>query len=284
MKASPRFLVAVLIWGTLALASAKASACVAGSTIPSVTICSPASTSTAPIHVTAAARASTNVSYMAVWLDGVKVFQNHSNSVDTFVSASAGSHRITVQAKDANGNTFAAKVYTTIGATTATTWSISGSISPASSGIAISLNGNKSASTTTSSSGTYSFTGLANGTYSVTPASVNYTFTPSSKSVTVNGASVGAIDFTANAVNSGHSVSLAWKSSTSPTVSGYKVYRANSSGGPYTVLNSAPTTSTVYSDLSVAAGVTYYYVVTAVESSGNESAYSNQTTANIPTP
>jgi TolB protein len=37
-----------------------------------------------------------------------------------------------------------------------------------------------------------------------------------------------------------------------------------------------------YTDSSVQNGTTYYYVTTAVDSSGNESTYSNEASANIP--
>jgi fibronectin type 3 domain-containing protein len=40
----------------------------------------------------------------------------------------------------------------------------------------------------------------------------------------------------------------------------------------------------IYTDSSVQAGSTYYYVITAVDSSGNESAFSNQAQAVVPTP
>ena len=65
---------------------------------------------------------------------------------------------------------------------------------------------------------------------------------------------------------------------------GYNVYRGTQSGGPYAVLNSAADASTTYTDSTVQAGQTYYYVVTAVDSSGNESVNSNQAQAVVPTP
>jgi hypothetical protein len=80
-----------------------------------------------------------------------------------------------------------------------------------------------------------------------------------------------------------HQVSLSWAASTS-TVSGYNVYRSTTSGSGYTKLNSSVNVSTAYTDNSVVAGSTYFYVTTAVDSSGNESSYSNQVQAVIPTP
>lgn len=68
------------------------------------------------------------------------------------------------------------------------------------------------------------------------------------------------------------------------TVVGYNVYRGTQSGGPYAVLNSAADAATTYTDSTVQAGQTYYYVVTAVDSSGNESVNSNQAQAVVPTP
>jgi hypothetical protein len=78
-----------------------------------------------------------------------------------------------------------------------------------------------------------------------------------------------------------YSVTLDWIASTS-TVIGYNVYRGTESGGPYTLLNSSLVTMTEYEDSSVQSGQTYYYVVTAVDSSDVESAYSNQVSSTIP--
>jgi hypothetical protein len=77
------------------------------------------------------------------------------------------------------------------------------------------------------------------------------------------------------------SVSLTWTASTS-LVSGYNVYRGTQSGGPYTLLNSSLDTDTTYTDATVQTGQSYYYVATAVNSSGAESAYSNQAEATVP--
>ena len=87
-----------------------------------------------------------------------------------------------------------------------------------------------------------------------------------------------------DAGTSPHSVSLTWAASTSPGVSGYNVYRGSGSGGPYTKVNSALITGTSYLDTTVQAGRTYYYVATALDSSSNESAYSNQAQAVVPSP
>jgi hypothetical protein len=78
-----------------------------------------------------------------------------------------------------------------------------------------------------------------------------------------------------------HSISLAWGASTSSVV-GYNVYSSSQFGGPYTKVNSSPSAALTYSDTNVVSGQSYYFVITAENSSGVESAYSNQATALIP--
>jgi hypothetical protein len=119
------------------------------------------------------------------------------------------------------------------------------------------------------------------------------TFTPSA-----TGNAAGSVSFTSNASNSPavesltgtgtpppqHSVNLSWTASGSQGVIGYNIYRGGTSGGPYSKINSVLDASTVYTDVTVADGQTYYYVTTAVNSSNEESGYSNQTQAVIPPP
>jgi Abnormal spindle-like microcephaly-assoc'd, ASPM-SPD-2-Hydin len=78
-----------------------------------------------------------------------------------------------------------------------------------------------------------------------------------------------------------HTVGLSWQESSS-SVSGYRVYRSTTSGSGFSPLTST-ISSLSYTDDTVSNGVTYYYVVTAVDSAGSESPYSNQVTAVIPT-
>ena len=70
-----------------------------------VTVCTPTNgaTVTSPFEVSAAATDSAAVSAMQIYLDGVKVFQVNANSFDTSVTASTGTHRLTVKAWDAVG-------------------------------------------------------------------------------------------------------------------------------------------------------------------------------------
>jgi Abnormal spindle-like microcephaly-assoc'd, ASPM-SPD-2-Hydin/Protein of unknown function (DUF1573) len=115
------------------------------------------------------------------------------------------------------------------------------------------------------------FSPTSTGSDSAT-VTVTSTATGSPTSIALSGTGVQAAT---------HSVALAWVASTS-TVSGYNVYRSTTSGSGYAKINSALVTGLTYSDTTVQSGTTYYYVVNAVDSSGNESADSNQVTAVIP--
>lgn len=128
--------------------------------------------------------------------------------------------------------------------------------------------------------------------------SFKVTFTPGS-----TGASSGSVTFVSNAANtptvekfSGtgaaaqssqtppadqHTVELNWDPSSSSVI-GYYTYRGTTSGGPYSKLNSSPSTNTAFSDDTVDSGKTYYYVVTSVDSEAVESSYSNQVVAIVP--
>jgi len=83
-----------------------------------------------------------------------------------------------------------------------------------------------------------------------------------------------------------HDVILSWTASTTSGVVGYNVYRGATSGGPYPMeLNSSPINGTTYTDETVQAGRTYYYVVTAVASGDvTQSAISNEVSATVPSP
>lgn len=77
-------------------------------------------------------------------------------------------------------------------------------------------------------------------------------------------------------------VELTWGPSPSPTVVGYNAYRSEQDGGPYARLNAALISDLTYDDETVEKGLTYYYVVRAVDDDGRESPNSNQATAAVP--
>lgn len=119
-------------------------------------------------------------------------------------------------------------------------------------------------------------------------AALNVTFAPAA-----SGAVAGSVTIASNASNSPNTISLSaagaashftvlsWAPSTTAVI-GYNVYRGTTSGGPYTKLTPSVISAMSYSDSGVQSGQTYYYVVTAVDSTNAESVYSNQVAAAIP--
>jgi len=144
---------------------------------------------------------------------------------------------------------------------------------------------------------------LAAGTgFSLSGAGTPATLTPTQSltfgvifSPTVAGNATGAVTVASNASGSpatialsgtgaqpsSHTVALSWQASTS-VVSGYNVYRSTTSGSGYVKINSSLLGGLAYTDSNLQSTTTYYYVTTAVDSSGNESTYSNQASAVIP--
>jgi hypothetical protein len=123
--------------------------------------------------------------------------------------------------------------------------------------------------------------------------SVQFTiqFTPNA-----SGTASGSAGFTSSAANSptveqltgtgvaqgSHSVALSWEPGSGSSPVGYNVYRASAYAGPFQMINTALDASTNYTDDTVVSGATYYYVTTAVNAEGQESAYSNEVQAVIP--
>jgi len=140
---------------------------------------------------------------------------------------------------------------------------------------------------TVSGSG-YSVSGVASNTTLTAGQSVTLTV---SLTPTSTGNATGSVTITSNASNSpttitltggSHLVDLSWTASTSVVV-GYNVYRGTTNSGPYTLkLNPSLVSGVTFTDTNVQSGQTYYYVVTAVDSNGVESVYSNQASATIP--
>jgi len=139
--------------------------------------------------------------------------------------------------------------------------------------------------------------------YSLSGASTPVTVSPSQSttfsvifSPATTGSLPGSVTVTSNATGSPatitlsgsgvqattHSVALSWTASASSGVAGYNVYRSTTSGTGYSKINGSLVTPVSYTDSTVASSATYYYVTTAVDGSGNESAFSNEAAAAIP--
>jgi fibronectin type 3 domain-containing protein len=87
-------------------------------------------------------------------------------------------------------------------------------------------------------------------------------------------------------VNQGpaYEVDLTWSqpSAGSNQIVGYYVFRAAANSAYFQQLNASLDDKTVYIDSNVQSGTTYYYMVVAVDTSGNWSMPSVLTTASVP--
>jgi len=77
----------------------------------------------------------------------------------------------------------------------------------------------------------------------------------------------------------GKTVQLQWSWPLEPDAAGFAVYRSPTPGGPYTKLDGSPLVPPQFVDTSAPLGVPSYYVVTVLDTSGNESAQSTEVSA-----
>ncbi len=103
---------------SVALVQTAFAQCTLNTASPSVTICTPTNGATvsSPVNIVAGTtdNAST-VTLLQIYVDGVKQYQVSASQLNTSLSLSSGSHRLTVQAKDAAGTIFKQTIYITVG-------------------------------------------------------------------------------------------------------------------------------------------------------------------------
>jgi hypothetical protein len=119
---------------------------------------------------------------------------------------------------------------------------------------------------------TFNATTVGNGT--VTAAFEGLTDATGTITVTIPGDTTppaAPTDLVVSQVAAGGALNLGWTANTEMDFAGYNVYRSTSATGTFTALNTALLTSNSYSDTTVTEGTTYYYYVTAVDESDNES-------------
>ena len=100
---------------------------------------------------------------------------------------------VKISGANSTGNNFTSTAYA------GPTYSISGTVGLSVPGILVTLSNASSGTTMTDASGNYTFTGLTNGSYTVTPSLLGYLFTPVNIQLTINGANSMGNNFTATA-------------------------------------------------------------------------------------
>ena len=106
------------------------------------------------------------------------------------------------------------------------------------------------------------------------PGSITVKSTASSEAIVIALSGTGADPVA-------HTVTLSWSASVSAAVT-YNVYFRTASGDPYVKLNSNPVAGLSYQDSDLKTAQTRYYVVTSVDSKGDNSAFSSDAEAIIP--
>lgn len=228
---------------------------------PSVTICTPASggTVTSPVRVVAGVTDSRRVTVLQIYLDGVKVYQVNSRTLDKSLPMAVGTRRLTVQARDSAAKWFKQTINVNV---VSSLPAVSVSVAPASANIATgatqqftaTVSGSANTAVTWSATGgTISASGVYTApstaaTYTVKATSVADPSKSASATVTVTAAPAVAVavsptsasvqpgatkQFTAN-VTGTTNTAVTW-SATGGTISAGGLYIAPATAGNYTV-------------------------------------------------
>jgi len=261
---------------------------------------------TTPAGLTAAAAGSTgvNLSWSAstdnvgvtgyiVRRNGVQVATPATTTYADTGLSDGTTYSYTVAARDAAGNISAnsASVSVTLADTTAPT--TPAGLTAAAAG---STGVNLSWSASTDNVGVTGYIVRRNGVQVATPATTSFADTGLSAATTYS-YTVAARDAAGNiSANStsvsvttpppppSNSASLAWDAVTAPTLSGYRVYFGTAPGTYLQSLGQGISVGnvTAYTITGLASGTQYYFAVTAFDTLGAESPYSNEVSKNIP--
>lgn len=158
-----------------------------------------------------------------------------------------------------------------------------GSANPSPQTITISSNGSWSASDDASWLSLSPASGSNNGTITASVNTATATQGNNSTIITVTSGGITRnvnVSLTLNAPSSS-SVTLTWNPNTESDLAGYKVYRATSSGTYGAPIATIQGNTTSYIATGLQFGTTYFFVVTAYDIAGNESAYSNEVSKSI---
>lgn len=158
-----------------------------------------------------------------------------------------------------------------------------GAANPSNKTIAISSNGTWTVNDGASWLSLSPTSGSNNGTIT---ASVNTAMAIQGNNSTTITVKSGGITRTVNVTlslnaPSNSSVSLTWNANTENDLAGYRVYRATSSGTYGAPIATIQGNTTSYIATGLQFGTTYFFVVTAFDIAGNESAYSNEVSKSI---
>ena len=158
-----------------------------------------------------------------------------------------------------------------------------GAANPSVQAIAINANGTWTVSDGASWLSLSPTSGSNNGTITASVNTATATQGNNSTTITVKSGGITRtvnVTLTLNAPSSS-SVTLTWNANTESDLAGYRVYRATSSGTYGAPITTIQGNTTSYIATGLQFGTTYFFVVTAFDIAGNESAYSNEVSKSI---
>src|SRR6266513_2384011 len=231
--------------------------------------------------------------------DGVKIATPVSTSyADTGLSA-ATTYSYTVAARDAAGNI--SPISPSVSVTTASAADTTPPVTPSglTAAAAGSTGANLSWSASTDNVGVTGYIVRRDGVQVATPATTSYADAGLSAAATYNytvaardaagnsspiSASVGVTTGSTPPPPPSNSASLAWDSVTDPNLSGYRLYFGTAPGAYLQALGQGTSVGnvTTYTVMGLASGTRYYFAVTAFDTLGIESNYSNEVFKDIP--
>jgi hypothetical protein len=207
----------------------------------------------------------------------------------TLASAAVGPNQATITVTSGGVTKTAAVTFTVAAATltaapnSLTYTATQGGANPAAQTITVSANGTWTVSEKASWLSLSRASGSNNGTITASVNTATATQGPNSTTITVTSGGITRtvnITLTLNAPLTS-SVTLTWRPNTESDLAGYKVYRANSSGAYGAPIAAIPGNTASYTVTGLQFNTTYYFVVTAYDIAGNESAYSNEVSKSI---
>lgn len=154
----------------------------------------------------------------------------------------AGTFPATIEFFDSISGELLFTARTNINVTGSAAPSISGNVASGGAplaGVTMTLGGAASATATTDAAGNYSFAGLADGAYTVTPSLAGFTFAPPNSAVNISGGNVTGVDFVGTPVAGTFAISGTVKSPAGIPIAGVAI-----------ALNGRTVTNTVLTDAS----------------------------------
>lgn len=263
------------------------------STTVGVTVSSPVdgSVASSPVQFVASAKSSNSaypITAMRIYVDNVSAYTVKASSINTSLPLAAGSHSLVFVAWDASGASYTERSNISVRSTTLGGVTISSPANGSSNSSPVQFVATATATTGNTITAMRIYVDYISA-YAVSSASLNTSLNLTSGTHNIivqawdnKGTVYKAAETISVSAPATHSATLGWTPSISSGVVGYNVYRGTISGGPYTRITTAPQSGSSYQDLAVSSGTTYYYVITAVNGSGQESAYSSQVSAVIP--